>query len=82
MIAAFRKPGQSGLTSPWPSRSRRDKYSNRATSATTAANDISKLGSNTDWGVTTRTAKAAIATFRMVSAGRSSITAMSTMLIM
>lgn len=41
-----------------------------------------ETGSNTDCGVTTRTAKAAIATLRIVSAGRSSITAMSTMLIM
>ena len=48
----------------------------------TAANDISKLGSNSDSGATMRMAIAASATLRIVSAGRSSMTAISTMLIM
>ena len=49
---------------------------------TTAANDISKLGSNRLAGVINRISKAASATLRMVSAGRSRIIAKSTMLIM
>ena len=78
----LRKVPHNRLTSPSLSRLRAESHSYGATRATTAANDISKLGSNNDSGATRRMASAARATLRMVRAGRSSMTAIKTMLIM
>jgi hypothetical protein len=78
----LRKPRQRTLTSCAPSSTRLLFASTRATKPTTAAKDISKLGSNRLAGATSRISKAASATLRMVSAGRSRIIAKSTMLIM